>query len=160
MWNSPPAPTLSHEHIKNTSTRGTILTGNWQKDSYTTKAERKIHIGSSRKGREVIKSRPVTQGGDSEEKWDHTGRHIGRPSPGVQHREDKSSWLVGGPVGKWTAGKIDLDSMLAYSKSLSYSDKATAQWPHLAHRHVFCTVWCMYRVFWFFFPELGLIARV
>ena len=40
-------PTSRHEHIKNISTRGAILTENklevvWQKDSYTTKVVRKI----------------------------------------------------------------------------------------------------------------------
>lgn len=42
----------------------------WQKDSYTTKAVRKIHTKLSRKGREVITSGPVPLGEDGEEKED------------------------------------------------------------------------------------------
>ena len=32
------------EHVETTSTGGTIPTANWQKDSYTTKPVRKIHM--------------------------------------------------------------------------------------------------------------------
>ena len=38
------------------------LTGDWQDDSYTTKAVRKIHGKSGRKGREMIMSGPVPLG--------------------------------------------------------------------------------------------------
>ena len=36
--------TFPHKYVKNTSTGGTIPTANWQKDSYTTKSVRKIHM--------------------------------------------------------------------------------------------------------------------
>lgn len=38
------------------------LTGDWQDDAYTTKAVRKIHGKSGRKGREMIMSGPVPLG--------------------------------------------------------------------------------------------------
>ena len=40
----------------------------------TTKAERKIYTELGRKGREAIRSGPVAQAGDSEEKGDYRGR--------------------------------------------------------------------------------------
>lgn len=46
------------------------LTGDWQDDSYTTKAVRKIHGKSGRKGREMIMSgRTCTTG-----RWTQKGR--------------------------------------------------------------------------------------
>ena len=48
---------LPCEYIKNISTWGAIiskiLTGNWQNDSHTTKAVRKIHTESGTNGRKV-----------------------------------------------------------------------------------------------------------
>lgn len=58
---------------KNKSIYGTILTGNWQESSTTIKAIRRIYVELNRKGREVIRSRPVALGGDSEEKGDYMG---------------------------------------------------------------------------------------
>ena len=67
------------------------LTGNWQKDSCTTEAIKKIHTDLSRKGRETIRSGLVPLGGDSEEKGDYTSRD----SPwGVS----VSSHILGAPV--------------------------------------------------------------
>ena len=68
------------------------LTGNWQKDSCTTKAIRKIHMELGRKGRKAIRSGPMPLGGDSEEKGEHTNR---RPPWGVSsenHNWKPQSW--------------------------------------------------------------------
>ena len=68
------------------------ITGYWQKDSRTAKAERKIHTESGRKGREVIRQHLCLREETQEEK-DYTGKdlpwdewckpHTGCPSPGV-----------------------------------------------------------------------------
>ena len=63
-------PPSCQEHIKNTSTWATIITENWQKNSHTTKATRKIH---SKKGRKAIESRHMPLRGDSEERGEYTG---------------------------------------------------------------------------------------
>ena len=42
--------------------------------------------------------------------------HIGHPSPGVQHQEDESPWLVGGPVGI-TGGQSEAWILLAGSQN-------------------------------------------
>ena len=54
MWNN--------SHLK--------LTGDWQKESCTAKAVRKIHTESGRKLREVIRLEPVPLREDMEEKGD------------------------------------------------------------------------------------------
>ena len=51
---------------------------------------------SGKKGREAIRSRPETQ--------------IGKPSPGVQHQTDKSTWLARRPVGLAGGAVRNLDS--------------------------------------------------
>ena len=63
-------PPSCQEHIKNTSTWATIITENWQKNSHTTKATRKIH---SKKGRKAIESRHMPLRGDSEKRGEYTG---------------------------------------------------------------------------------------
>lgn len=52
------------------------LIGNWQKDFYTTKAVRKMHILKGRMGIEVIELGPVPLGGNLEEKGDFLGGHL------------------------------------------------------------------------------------
>lgn len=54
--------TSLHEHIKQTSTCGVILTKKrpeTDKDSYTTTAVQKTHMEQGRKGREAIRSGQV-----------------------------------------------------------------------------------------------------
>ena len=62
------------------------LTGNWQKDSCTTKALRKIHTQLSRRGRKVIWLGSVPLGGDSEERGDCTGVYPHWGVSGSSHR--------------------------------------------------------------------------
>lgn len=57
------------------------LTGHWQKDSCTTRAVRKNHMESGRKGRETTGSGPEALGKDSEEKGGCMG---GDPPWGVR----------------------------------------------------------------------------
>ena len=101
----------NHNYIYMIYTCRTILTGNWQKDSYTTKAVRIIHIyththtQSDRTRRKATKSGPVLLGRDSQEKGDYVGVHwpwrvSSRPQTGfpivwVPHRKDKHPQLVG-----------------------------------------------------------------
>ena len=51
-------------------------TGDYEKDFYTSKAVRKIHTESGRKGRKVIMSGPLPLVGDTEEREDDTGSEI------------------------------------------------------------------------------------
>lgn len=62
------------------------LTGNWQKDSCTTKAVRKIHLKFSKKGRNAIRLGPVPLRGDSEEERDYMGRNTPWGVSRLSHR--------------------------------------------------------------------------
>lgn len=93
--------TFPTEHIRNSSLCGTILTGNWKKDSYTTKAVRKTHMELGRNGREVIGLGPVPLRGNSVEKEDHMGKD---PPWGVSC----SSRILGTPVLRSKTGKMSL----------------------------------------------------
>ena len=73
------------------------LTGNWQKESCTTKAVRKIHTCLGRKERKVIGSGPVPLGEDSEETGNYTGEHLLWRVSSMSHRLDSQSW---GPMRK------------------------------------------------------------
>ena len=85
------------------------LTGDCQKESCTTKAERKTHMELGRKRRDEVRLGFMPQGEDSEEQGDYTGRDPSwevsslRQTLGVQHREEEPSCLVGGP-GTLTSG--------------------------------------------------------
>ena len=50
------------------------LTGDCQKESCTTKAERKTHLELGRNGRDEVRLGFMPQGEDSEEQGDYTGR--------------------------------------------------------------------------------------
>ena len=128
MWNSPP-PTNTSKYIYMWNNSHWKLTGDWQKDSCTTKVVRKIHTKLSRKGREAISLGPVPLGVDSKEKGDYRGRDPpwgvsgGCPSLGVQQKEDKPPWLFGGLLGlkgelwkAWTA-LVKSRQRFAYSQS-------------------------------------------
>lgn len=72
--------TSLHEHIKNTSICGVILTENQletgRKTSITTAVKKKDPHESGRKGRQVIRSGSVTLGGDMEEDRSIMGSEI------------------------------------------------------------------------------------
>ena len=76
------------------------LTGDRQKDSYITKAVRNIHTELGRKGREAIRSGPVSLGGDTKEEGD--------PYRGV----NGSSHILGTPALRTNTGKTSLLSYL------------------------------------------------
>ena len=96
--------TFPHAHIKTTSTCGVILIENkleTNRKTYTTRTVRKFHMESGRKGREVIRSRPISPGQGTKEKGNYTGQcsslgvsglsHITRHcSPTVWHKEVES----------------------------------------------------------------------
>ena len=68
MQISPPPPTNTskiHLYVEQFSLK---LTGDWQKDSCTNKAVRKLQAELGRKEREAIRSGPVALGEDSEER--------------------------------------------------------------------------------------------
>lgn len=64
--------TNPHKHIRNTSAPGAPITENkdWQKDSYTINAIRKIHTELGRKRKETIRLGPALLRGDTEEEED------------------------------------------------------------------------------------------
>lgn len=84
------------------------LIGDWQKDSYTTEAIRKIHTELGSKGRKAIGSGPMPlrrckwkgrlHGWKFSLRSEWFEPHIWHPSPEIQ-KEDEPPWLVGGPVG-------------------------------------------------------------
>lgn len=94
----------NHNYIYMIYTCRTILTGNWQKDSYTTKAVRIIHIyththtQSDRTRRKVTKSGPVLLGRDSQEKGEYMGVHWPWRVSSLGHRQ--GFLLFGSHTGK------------------------------------------------------------
>lgn len=96
MWNSPPPTNTSkiHLHVEQFS----LKTGNCHKDSCTTKAVRKIHTETGKKGKQAIRLGPVTLGGDLEEKGDYMGKGPPCRVRGSSHILDASA--LGSNKGK------------------------------------------------------------
>ena len=82
MWNS--------SHYK--------LTENWQKDSYTTKAERKIHMESEREEKQSGWDLCPREWTHSEERGDYTGGHPPWEVSGSSH-------ILGTPALGYNTGK-------------------------------------------------------
>ena len=71
--------------LKVTSRSHWKLTGDWQKNTCTTKAVRKIYTELGKKGSEAIRSGSVSLAGDKEEEGDYTGGDIPWVVSGLSH---------------------------------------------------------------------------
>ena len=85
------------------------LAKNWQNDSCTNKAVRKMESG--RKGREVIRLEPVPLGGNSDEKGDYMGGDPPWRVSGLSHTLVRQHWAPTqgrwAPLAGWTASRTN-----------------------------------------------------
>lgn len=97
-----------HEHFKNTTTYGTVFTGNWQKDWYNQGCKKDPHNWVGRK--EKWSTQDPCPWERTQRKWESTwwrqtlGTELWEPQigcscPGILHSGSKPPWLVGWWLG-------------------------------------------------------------
>ena len=110
-----------------------ILTENWQKDSCTTKAARTIYTSSGRKEkwsgwklatRSILRGKGRLHGQRPALGSEQFKPQIGHPTPGILHRGDQPSWLIG-ELLELTRRMWETWTLLACMYTLTHTQKRT-----------------------------------